>query len=101
MQKIIKVLAIVGVIEAVGIGIGWIVRHRTSANYQPPKPETGPTVETPSSNPPSVPNVVHNVPQTTNSQPGNTVVENPTAILPPNAITNWEDKLDEILGGEM
>jgi hypothetical protein len=97
-SKILKVLGIVGVIVAVGVAIGWIATKGTAPNFPPPKSES--IGEAPPSNPPPVRNTVGTDPISTNSQPGHVIAENPVGVLPANVITNWEDKLDEILGSE-
>ena len=99
-SKILKVLGVLAAIVAVGIAIGWIATRGTSGNIPPPKIDS--TVQTPSTNPPIVRTTGHPTPLATNNQ---TIAENPghpTGILPPNTsvITNWEDKLDDILGSE-
>ena len=106
-SKILKVLGVLAAIVVVGIAIGWIATRGTSGNMPPPKTE--PTAQTNLTNPPLVAAVVrttgHPTPLSTNSQPEHPLAENPnhpTGILPPNTtvITNWEDKLDDILGSE-
>src|SRR5436190_2903348 len=101
-SKIVKVLAVIAAIVAVGLGIGWLATRGTSSKLPGPKTEsTGETPASNSSNPP-IRNVAHSTPLATNNSPGHTIAENPggTLPLPANAITNWEDKLDEILGSE-
>jgi hypothetical protein len=103
LSKIIKLLAVIGIIVVVGIAIGWIVTKGTSPNVgpvTPPKP--GPITETPLSNPTNpqpAPNIVRPGSVPTNGQPG-TVAQNPAAPVPANLLTNWEDKLDDILGSD-
>jgi hypothetical protein len=99
-SKILKVLGVLAAIVAVGIAIGWVATRGTGGNV--PSPKIDPTVQTPLTNPPIVRTTGHPIPLTTNGQ---TIAENPghpTGILPPNTtvITNWEDKLDDILGSE-
>jgi len=104
-SKILKVLGVLVGIVVVGIAIGWIAMQGTGTSGNIPPPKTDPTAQTPLTNPPLVQVTGHPTSLSTNSQPEHPLAENPnrpTAILPPNTtiITNWEDKLDDILGSE-
>src|SRR5436853_280640 len=98
MQKFPKMLGIVVVVAAVlliGVGVGWLATRKTlpSAQLSPAKV------------PPSIPPSTNLLPFFgTNSRPrpGEAPVDKAAAIpsTVANAMTNWEDKLDDILGSE-
>jgi hypothetical protein len=98
MRKFPKMLGIVVVVAAVlliGVGVGWLATRKTlpSAQLSPAK--------VPSSIPPST-NLLPFFGTNSRPRPGEAPV-NKAAAIPStgaNVITNWEDKLDDILGSE-
>ena len=92
-SKILKVFAVVVLVVAAGLAFGWLATRGTS-NQQPPP---GPTVQNT--------NLPHTAPRI-NRTPEipilntNSGVEISPVMMAANTLTNWEDKLDEILGSE-
>jgi hypothetical protein len=100
--KIVTWIAVLAAVVGLGLGIGWLATRST------PLPPTQNTVES------SAPNV-GNKPEPRVSEPRHTVrpVERPAQVaaseetptaepdpMPATISTNWEDRLDEILGSE-
>jgi hypothetical protein len=106
MSKLSKILAGLGIlvaIVAIGLGIGWLAT--TGSTPKPPPPAVAATVNPapqpagheihPAPAPPALP-VTTNIPGT-----GARTADNSSLpAAPVNSITNWEDKLDDILGSD-
>jgi hypothetical protein len=101
-MKFVKILAIVAVLAALGIGIGWFGSRPMST----PSSQVGATTEPVkiAPNQPSAPTRPPPLRDSARALPA-PQPEVPTATLPvsvgdTNLITDWEDRLDEILGSE-
>jgi hypothetical protein len=102
-SKIVTGLGILAAVVALGLGIGWLATRGTAGKVEPTPLATSIPETTPASvkndRPPrvnvSVPLPAHG--SVSNAGPLANVL--PT-VTPANTITNWEEKLDEILGSD-
>lgn len=106
MSKILKVFGILVIVVCLGLALGWFATRSASNRNQAPPPVqvSNTTVEVANPHPPPTHAVSHpiatgpvvrNTANAVEVSPGD-VAHAPSA----NAITNWEDKLDDILGSE-
>jgi hypothetical protein len=99
--KFLKVLAAVVAVFALGGAIGWYGTRGKPVPYspQPPIQAPVPAVDTPApTSPPGKPAFMANNYRPLNSDPVQRQVTGTVATV--NLITNWEDRLDEILSGK-
>jgi hypothetical protein len=105
MQKLSRILTALGIvagIAAVGILIGWLGGKGPAPKIQPVAESPDPAASTPPGA--AAPAGAKSPPQ----QSATVAAENPSSsaaltsapVAPPNLITNWEDKVDDILGSE-
>src|SRR5437879_12986519 len=103
-QKILTWLGVLVVVILLAVGIGYLATRNTGLNSQTSasNPSSGFTNSSPPNN--GVGSSTKLLPQRphvwpTNATPANPIVATPSAS-PADLITNWEDKVDEILGAD-
>ncbi|HLP78907.1 MAG TPA: hypothetical protein VK327_18560 [Candidatus Paceibacterota bacterium] len=102
-SKVFVVLGILVGVVVVGLGIGWLAT-RGPLPQVPAQPVSTPMVEVSNlSAPGSVPQVTRPIPRSvapTNIQQAAIPVADTAPTTPSGVLTNWEDKLDEILSSD-
>jgi hypothetical protein len=96
--RILKIVGIVAVVVAAGVALGWLGTRGSQRASRTPDSQV-PASDSASATPDVSPAPTRSAPGILNAQPGSveTVAVTPMAS---NLMTNWEDRLDEILGGE-
>lgn len=100
MSKLLVALGILAVVILIGLGVGWLAT-RGSPPAPRPTTDSGPRTEIPS--PPRLP--ITKGPSGLTPEPvvvpeNSNPIEHSTPVLASTTITNWEDKLNDILGSE-
>ncbi len=93
-SKVLTILGLAVVVLLIGVAIGWLVIRRTPAEPQMPERKSPSTDR---EGPTRVPFF------STNARPSHRVLspdKTPSPAAVTNLITDWEDKLDDILGSE-
>lgn len=99
--KFLKVLAAIVAVFALGGAIGWYGTRGKSTSYSPQPPAQAPLLSTEppaTAGPPAKPTFMANNSRPLTSDPLQPQVTGTVAAV--NLITNWEDRLDEILSGK-
>lgn len=104
-SKILTGIGVLIVVVGIGLGIGWLATRSTEPVPSSPVPVTSTATEMQPASPPRTTATRQSVPLPAASERTNLIRADliPAQPLPPvanNIITNWEDRLDEILSND-
>jgi hypothetical protein len=98
-EKVLKIAAVIVAVVLIGVVLGWLGGRGKPMPQLPPTPTTGETAANTSTNGKDAPSSLKKAAKSRPHLPQNNLAAS-VATQPANLMTNWEDKLDQILGGE-